>query len=91
MVRKLSDTIKDKKLSMRAKLTLSLMAIAVTLLISSIISIMEYSRMSHYVSDLIADDIYSINVTQKISTLLDGYNLQLLTAYLKLLGSTWHY
>ena len=40
MVRKLSDTIKDKKLSMRAKLTLSLMAIAVTLLISSIISIM---------------------------------------------------
>ena len=79
MVRKLSDTIKDKKLSMRAKLTLSLMAIAVTLLISSIISIMEYSRMSHYVSDLMADNIRSINVAQKLSDVSSQYNLDILS------------
>ena len=64
---------------MRAKLTLSLMAIAVTLLISSIISIMEYSRMSHYVSDLMADNIRSINVAQKLSDVSTQYNLDILS------------
>ncbi|MBQ8061071.1 MAG: hypothetical protein IJ205_03905 [Bacteroidales bacterium] len=79
MVRKLSDTIKDKTLSMRAKLTLSLMAIAVTLLVSSIISIMEYSRMSHYVSDLMADNVRSINVAQKLADVSSQYNLDILS------------
>ena len=64
---RLSEKVKERKLSMRAKLTLSLSAIAVTLLISSIISILEYTRMSDYVSDLIADNIRSINVAQKLS------------------------
>ena len=80
MFRKFRNFIRDIHLSLKTKLFLCFSSIAVVLLISSIISGMEYSRMSHYVSDLIADDIYSINVTQKISTLLDGYNLQLLTA-----------
>ncbi len=80
MFRKLRNRIREVHLSLRTKLLLSFSSIAVVLLISSIISIMEYSRMSNYVSELIADDIYSINVSQKISTLLDGYNLQVLTA-----------
>lgn len=75
---KLKDRIRDRKLSMRAKLTFSLLAIAVTLLVSSIISIMEYSRMSHYVSDLMADNIKSINVGQKLSEVCSKYNLELL-------------
>ena len=79
MVRKVSDSLKERRLSMRAKLTLSLMAIAVTLLISSIISIMEYSRMSHYVSDLMADNIRSINVAQKLSEVTSKYNLDILS------------
>lgn len=70
---------KEKNLSMRMKLTLSLSAIAVTLLVSSIISIMEYSRMSHYVSDLIADNINSINVAQRLSEVSNQYNLELLS------------
>ncbi len=69
----------DSKLSMRAKLTLSLSAIAVMLLISSIISVMEYRKMSSYVSDLIADDINSVNVAQKLSEQSNGYNLEILS------------
>ena len=49
MLRKLADRMKEFKLTMRMKLTLSLSAIAVTLLVSSVISIMEYYRMSDYV------------------------------------------
>ena len=64
---------------MRMKLTLSLSAIAVTLLVSSVISIMEYYRMSDYVSDLIADNIRSVNVAQKLSEVTNKYNLDLLT------------
>lgn len=74
--------IKNRKaqwrLSMRAKLTLALSSIAVILLISSIISVMEYSRMSTYVSDLMADNINSINVAQRLSELSNTYNLEIL-------------
>lgn len=79
MFRKLADRMKEFKLTMRMKLTLSLSAIAVTLLVSSVISIMEYYRMSNYVSDLIADNIRSVNVAQKLSEVTNKYNLDLLT------------
>lgn len=78
MFRKLADRMKEFKLTMRMKLTLSLSAIAVTLLVSSVISIMEYYRMSNYVSDLIADNIRSVNVAQKLSEVTNKYNLDLL-------------
>lgn len=78
MFRKLVDRMKEFKLTMRMKLTLSLSAIAVTLLVSSVISIMEYYRMSDYVSDLIADNIRSVNVAQKLSEVTNKYNLDLL-------------
>ena len=45
------------RMSMSIKLTFALGAIAVILLLSSIISIMEYRRMSDYVSNLIASNI----------------------------------
>lgn len=79
MFRKLTDRIKEFRLTMRMKLTLSLSAIAVTLLVSSVISIMEYYRMSSYVSDLIADNIRSVNLAQKLSEVTNKYNLDLLT------------
>lgn len=79
MFRKLVDRMKEFRLTMRMKLTLSLSAIAVTLLVSSVISIMEYYRMSDYVSDLIADNIRSVNVAQKLSEVTNKYNLDLLT------------
>ena len=79
MFRKLADRLKEFRLTMRMKLTLSLSAIAVTLLVSSVISIMEYYKMSNYVSDLIADNIRSVNVAQKLSEVTNKYNLDLLT------------
>ena len=67
------------RLSLKMKMVLSLSAIAVVLVISSIISLLEYRRMSNYVSDLIAEDINSINVAQKLANVTDDYNLQILT------------
>lgn len=70
--------MKEFRLSMRMKLTLSLSAIAVTLLVSSIISVTEYTRMSDYVSELIAGNIRSINVAQRLAGVSNAYNLELL-------------
>ena len=67
------------RLSLKTKMVLSLSAIAVVLIVSGIISIVEYRRMSNYVSDMIAEDINSINVAQKLSAVTDAYNLQILT------------
>ena len=54
-------------------------AIAIVLVISSIISLMEYRSMSSYVSGLIADNINSINVAQKLSEVSNTYNLDILS------------
>ena len=66
------------KLSIKAKLTLSLSAIAVILLISETISVLEYAKMSTYVSDLIADDISSLNTAHKLADISNKYNLDIL-------------
>ena len=76
---KLRNRMSNWHLSLRAKLTLSLSAIAVVLVISSIISLMEYRSMSSYVSGLIADNINSINVAQKLSEVSNSYNLDILS------------
>lgn len=66
------------KLNLRTKLNLSLSLIGVVLLVSSIISVMEYRSMSSYVSDMIADNIHSVNVAQKLADQANEYNLAIL-------------
>ena len=66
------------KLTLKLKIILSLSAIAVMLLISSIISVIEYRAMSTYVSSLIADNIHSINMAQELSEASNTYNLDIL-------------
>ena len=78
MFKKVRNWRKNFKLSLRMKMVLSLSAIAVVLLISSVISIMEYRKMSSYVSELIADNIKSINVAHDLMAAVDNYNLQVL-------------
>ena len=78
MFKKFRSRLKNFKLSLRMKMVLSLSAIAVVLLISSVISIMEYRKMSSYVSELIADNIKSINVAHDLMDAVDNYNLQVL-------------
>jgi hypothetical protein len=48
------------------------------LLLSSVISILEYRRMSDYVSELIASNIKSINLSQKLADITQEYNDQML-------------
>ena len=67
------------RLSLKQKMVLALSAIAVVLVVSGVISYVEYRRMSTYVSDMIAEDINSINVAQKLAAVTDDYNLQILT------------
>lgn len=66
------------KLSMRMKITLSLLSIAMILLLSSAISVVEYRNMSTYVSGLIADNVKNIDVARKMSDAVNEYNLEVL-------------
>ena len=73
-----TKNMKSQGLSLKSKLVLSLLSIAAILLISSTISVMEYSRMSNYVSELIADDISSIEVANRLADMSNAYNLEIL-------------
>lgn len=79
-MKKSAGKIRNFHLSMRMKLTLSLMSIAAILLISCIISYLEYSSMTNYVSGLVADDISSINEARKLADMSNSYNLQILAS-----------
>ena len=61
------------------KVFYSLGSLAAILLLSGVISISEYRRMSDYVSELIAANIKSINLAQKLSDITEEYNHQMLS------------
>ena len=63
---------------MRGKFVVSLLLIAAILLVSSTISVLQYSKMSTYVSGLIADDISSLSASNKLASMSDSFNLELL-------------
>ena len=63
---------------MKKKLFYSLGSLAMILLLSGVISIIEYRRMSDYVSELIASNIKSINLSQKLADLTQEYNHQMI-------------
>ena len=75
---KLRNWWREFRLSVRMKMTLSLSAIVIVLLMSSIISYLEYRHMSNYVSGLIAGNIRNIHQTQDLVDAVDNYNLQIL-------------
>ena len=79
MFAKLKTWRNNFRLSLRTKMVIALSAIVVVLVLSSIISILEYRRMSSYVSEMIAENINGINIAQKLSNVTDNYNLQILT------------
>jgi hypothetical protein len=66
------------KPSIRKKAIFSLGTLAVILVLSGVISILEYRRMSDYVSDLISANIKSITLSQKLSDITEEYNHQML-------------
>lgn len=69
---------REKMPSMKKKLFFSMGSLAMILLLSGIISILEYRRMSSYVSDLIASNIKSINLSQLLADITEEYNHQML-------------
>ena len=69
---------REVKPSMRRKLFSSLGSLAAILLLSGVVSILEYRRMSDYVSDLIAANIKSINLSQRLADITEEYNHQML-------------
>ena len=79
---KLFGKIKDVKPSMRRRLVFSLGSVAVILLVSGLISIFEYRRMSDYVSDLISSNIKSINLSQRLAGMTQEYDVQMLAVVL---------
>ena len=70
--------ILSAKLGIRTKLGLSLSAIAAMLLVSSIISVMMYVRMSNYVTGLMADNIQCINTSQRLAAISSSDHLDIL-------------
>ena len=66
-------------LFMRSKLVRALGSLAAILLLSGIISIFEYRRMSDYVSELIASNIKSISLVQRLADITQEYDQQMLS------------
>ena len=69
---------REKRPSMRVRLVRALGSIAAVLLLSGIISILEYRRMSDYVSELISSNIESINLSQRLADITREYDQQML-------------
>lgn len=65
-------------MSLRTKLILSMSSVAAVLLLSSVISVIEYRRMSNYVTSLIKSNISSINMANTLSSVTEKYNLEIL-------------
>ena len=75
---KVKNWLREFRLSLRMKIVLSLSAIAVVLLMSGIISFVEYRHMSNYVSTLMAGNVNNIHRTQELVSAVDAYNLDIL-------------
>ena len=79
---KLFGNKREAKPSMRLRLILGLGSVAAILLISGVISIIEYRRMSDYVSELISSNIKSINLSRRLADMTQEYDVQMLAVVL---------
>jgi len=70
---------RDKKPSLRKRVFFSLGSLAVILLVSGIITIFEYRRMTGYMSELITSNFESIDLPGKVSDLMLRYNEQMMS------------
>ena len=75
---KVKNWLREFRLSLRLKIVLALSAIAVVLLMSGLISFLEYRHMSNYVSKLLAGNVNNIHRTQEMVDAVDAYNLDIL-------------
>ena len=66
MFAKFKNWWREFRLSLRMKIILSILAIAVVLLMSSVISVLEYRHMTNYVSGMMAEDINDLRNSQRL-------------------------
>lgn len=72
------ESFENRGLALHTKLILSMSAIAVVLLVTAVISILEYRSMSNHVTAQIGNSIDCINVSQKVANAVDFYNHKIL-------------
>ncbi len=70
-------------MGIRRKISLGFVIIGVVLFISSVISVFEFSRMRQTVTNLMKDNINSINTSRLLLELTDEYNFELLSRVIK--------
>lgn len=70
----------NNPISMRTRLVLALSAIAAVLSIAAVISIIEYRRMSDYVSRSLLEDMERSEAAEKLADASRKYNLNILSA-----------
>lgn len=67
-------------LGITGKLRLAIGTIIMLLIVTIFISSVEFRRMSTYVSDQIAENITTINLSTELSVTVDKYNMEILSA-----------
>lgn len=67
-------------MGIRKKISLGFVVIGAILFLSSVIAIFEFNRMRHSVTDLMTDNINSINTSRLLLELTDEYNFMLLSS-----------
>jgi hypothetical protein len=67
-------------MGIRKKISLGFVVIGAILFLSSVIAIFEFNRMRHSVTNLMTDNINSINTSRLLLELTDEYNFMLLSS-----------
>ena len=67
-----------RKTGIRRKVLYGCVVLAVVLLLSGTVSLYEYSKMNSYVSDVISDNISSINTSRELLAVAEQYNIDLM-------------
>ncbi|MBQ0024394.1 MAG: MCP four helix bundle domain-containing protein [Bacteroidales bacterium] len=67
-----------KEIGIKRKVLYGCIVLGVVLFFSGMISIFEYSRMNDYVSELIGDNIKSINTARELLSVSEQYNVKLM-------------
>lgn len=70
--------MKISNMGIKRKVMYGCIILAVVLFFSGVISIFEFSRMNNYVSELVADNVKSINTARNLLALTEKYNLTLM-------------
>lgn len=67
-----------KPMGIRRRVLLGCIALCLILFTSSLISFFEFGTMNNYVTEVVADNIRSINYSRELLTAAESYNLQLM-------------